>query len=525
MVVSLIPGKSDSLKQVTIGIAILILISKGIGFLREMVIAYKFGTSIEYDVYLVSISIPVAIYSLFSYIISVLFVPAYTRAAADIDRESSMKSLWTEFNLCLLVGVISIVMIIVAAPFLIKLIAPGLNPQYLPEAVLITRVSTVIIAFSIFEAFSRSILNAEKKFMIPAAAPIVASLVMIGSVVVFSGQLSTLAVLFGLVGGYLAQAIVVMVPFNRIGLWKMWHARFIKPHLGKFFVAAVFILLIEATAQIYSIVDRYFASSMNPGVVSSLGYSYLVVMLPIAIFAYALSTALFPYMSDAFVGEDQSRSAYLISRGISVSLLLAIPATLILWVFGEKVTVIFFQRGAFNEQSVVYTSNLLKYFALGLSGNFVLWVVTRAYYASGKYFFLVVQTVLALMVKIVITPLAISAWGYIGLAISSSVSYTLGALILIAGIRKYLVRFDEKKLVIYLIKLILAAVVAYVVAQFLYDRFVSRLQGLVETASGLLLAVAVTLIVFGAVGYLLRIPDISEFLKMHIRPRNSDAAN
>ena len=56
--------KISTLKQATIGIALLVLISKGIGFLREMVIAYKFGTSIEYDVYLVSISIPVAIYTL-----------------------------------------------------------------------------------------------------------------------------------------------------------------------------------------------------------------------------------------------------------------------------------------------------------------------------------------------------------------------------------------------------------------------------------------------------------------------------
>lgn len=524
MVVSLTPDKPNSLKRITIGIAILVLISKGIGFLREMVIAYEFGTGIEYDVYLVAISIPVAIYTLFSCIISMLFVPAYARAAADPNRESSMRSLWTEFNLCLIGGLLSIVMIIATAPFLIKLIAPGLSPRYLPEAVLITRVSTVIITFSVFEAFFRSVLNAEKKFLVPAAAPIVASLIMIGSVVAFSGQLSTRAVLLGLVGGYLAQAIVIMVPFHRIGLWHLWHARFIKPHIGKFFITAVLILVIEATAQIYSIVDRYFASSMSPGIVSSLGYSYLMIMLPIAIFAYALSTAIFPYMSDAFVDGDHRRSAYLISRGISTSLLMAVPATLILWVFGEKIIVVFFQRGAFNEQSVTYTSNLMKYFSLGLSGNFILWVVTRAYYASRKYSFLVMQTVLTIMVKIAITPLAINAWGYIGLALSSSISYTLGALILIAGIRRYLVRVDERGLVIYITKLLGAAIATYIVAFILYSWLVIKLHGLIEMACGLVLAIMITLIVFGTIAYLLHISDISDLLKTWKRRGNTDAA-
>jgi putative peptidoglycan lipid II flippase len=78
-----------SIQRVTVGIALLVLLSKGIGFVREIIIAYRFGTGIEYDVYLVAVSVPIALFSLFGYAFGNLFIPQYGYAVASGDKKSS----------------------------------------------------------------------------------------------------------------------------------------------------------------------------------------------------------------------------------------------------------------------------------------------------------------------------------------------------------------------------------------------------------------------------------------------------
>jgi len=381
---------SQTIKRATIGIALLVLLSKGVGFLREVIIAYRFGTGIDYDVYLIAISVPIALYSLFGYAFTNLFIPNYGYAVSGTDKKSALRALWSDFNLSLIAAAAMTIGIILMAPAIIRMIAPGLSEQHIPEAVMIIRVSSSVVILAVIEAFFRSVLNAEKQFLIPAAGPLLANAVLIGFIVSLSGSISTRAILYGLVLGYLAQVILVSIPFLRMKIVGFFHARFIQKHSGRFISLAVIILIIEGASQVYSITDRYFASSMDPGIISALGYANLLMMLPVAIFAYALSTAIFPYFSDAFAKGDKQRCSYLLTRGITVSLLLALPSTIIIWVFSKEIVLLLFHRGAFDLQSVAYTSDLLRYLAISLAGQFILWVISRAYYAatqSGPYYF------------------------------------------------------------------------------------------------------------------------------------------
>jgi len=503
-------ARSQSIKQATIGIALLVLISKGIGFLREIIIAYRFGTTIEYDVYLVAVSIPIALYSLFSYAFSNLFIPNYSQAVSGVDKESGLKAVWADFNLSLLAATVAMLSLIALAPQIIRLIAPGFHAAHLPEAALIMRVSAVIIILAVFEAFFRSVLNAEKSFLIPAAGPILANAFIIGAIVFFGGSLSTHAILYGLVLGYLAQTLMVYVPFRKIKILDHFHVGFLRDHSGKFITAALIILIIESASQVYAIVDRYFASGMDAGVVSALGYTYLLIMLPVAIFAYALSTALFPYVTDAFVGQDRGRGAYLLTRGITVSLLLALPTTMILWVFSDEIVILLFRRGAFNMQSVVHTATLLKYMALGLSGQFIIWVMTRPYYAARKYGVLIAYVGVALATKTVISIIGVKSWGYIGLAVASSISYTAAAALLLLSARRMLTRVDAGCILVYFIKVLIATAAGYFAARLMYGLTVAGQDGFGRLAVGLSAAMAVTILAVLAVGYVLNIPEIRD---------------
>jgi putative peptidoglycan lipid II flippase len=507
--------QSNSIKQATIGIAVLVLVSKGIGFLREIIIAYRFGTGREYDVYLIAVSVPIALYSLFGYAFSNLFIPRYSYAVADGRDRTGLGRLWRDLNLAMATAVAITGLIIVFAPWLLVLIAPGLKAEAMPEAVLIVRWSAIIVVLGVAEAFFRSVLNAEKRFFIPAAGPILANIVLIASILLFSDRLSTRAILYGLVLGYLAQTILVYIPFLRTGVTRFFQARLFHHDTRTFVNAAMIALAVETAAQLYAIIDRFFASSMPAGIVSALGYTYLLIMLPVAIFAYALTTALFPFLSDAFAAGDRDRSAHLLFRGLSVSLLLAVPTMLVIWIFSDQLVTLLFRRGAFNLQSVDYTSTLLQYFALSLPGQFLLWILSRAYYGARRYVPLVINVIVMMAAKIIFAALITAGYGYVGLAISSGISYTIGAILLLAGSRRYVAHIDGRGLALYFVKVVAAAAAAYPVARLLHGEFAAGWQHFSQLIIGLPLIIAASLAVFVAVGYLLGIPDLH---RLHLRP-------
>ncbi len=506
--------RSESITRATLAIAALVLISKAIGFVREMVIAYEFGTGAAYDVYLIAVSIPVAVYALVGYALSNLFVPRYSQAAIAPDRPTALQSLWGDFNLLAAGAVAVMVAIIVAAPQLLRLIAPGLDVRYVNDATLITRVSSVIILMAVAEAFFRSALNAEKQFVIPAAGPIVANVVMIGSIALFSGRLSTRAILFGVVAGYLAQALVNFVPFRRLEIARFFHLRISARQRRTFVAVAAAILMIEGSYQVHTIVDRYFASSMDAGIVSALGYASLLFLLPITIFAYALSTAIFPFLSDAFVGGDPKRSGYLLSRGVAVSVLVAIPTTVIMWLFADQIVTLFFQRGAFGRQSVINTAVLVRYLALGLIGQFLLWLLSRAYYAAGKLAILGIQVAVMLIVKVAAAVLLVGPLGSIGLAASSSISYSCGALLLLATAGRYLAPIDGRGLMRYVAKVVLASAAGGGAMYWWSRRVFVPADTTLALLSAVVSGVAVMVGVSAAVAYLLRVSDVREVVRL-----------
>jgi putative peptidoglycan lipid II flippase len=266
--------------------------------------------------------------------------------------------------------------------------------------------------------------------------------------------------------------------------------------------------MIEGAWQLFALIDRYFASSMDAGIISSLGYCYLLIMLPIAIFAYALSTALFPYLSDAFANSDIDRSKHLLSRGINISLLFALPMTMIFWVFAEELVILLFRRGAFDLTSVASTSGLLRFFAFSLTGQFLLLIMSRAFYAAMKYRILIICMFAIVAAKAITTAFGVEAYGHIGLAISSSISYTFGALLFMGFAGRCLVRVDWKAVLTYFTKTFVATIAGYFVARMLYDWFINGIDSFGELMLRLPPVIGASLVTVIVVGHITNISDI-----------------
>jgi putative peptidoglycan lipid II flippase len=252
---------------------------------------------------------------------------------------------------------------------------------------------------------------------------------------------------------------------------------------------------------------------MDSGIISALGYSYLLATFPVAIFAYALSTAIFPFLSDAFAANNKKQSSYLLGRGISVSLLLSCPAVVMYWLFAREFVIILFQRGAFDYQSVAYTAGLLKYFAWAFPGQFILYVMSRAYFAARRFDILFVQIVLMVIAKILLTALGVNLYGAAGLPLATAASYSLGALVLLVLANRCLTQLDGRSLLAYFAKVLTATLIYGAVAFGLNEILGYAQQGIFSVGLKLLICTIIPLMVFAATAFILKIPEVTELLK------------
>ena len=500
---------SQTIRQATIGIALLVMISKGAGFIREMVIAYEFGTNASYDVYLVAVAIPIALFTLVAGI-SNLLIPAYSEAAVSPDKSTGFNSLWRKVNvLFLAIAIITAIVIAFARP-LIQASAPGFDADQVDRAAAMCRVASLIVIAGFLEMFFRSCLNCEKKFYIPAAGPIATNIIIISSILLFSEQLSTRAILYGLVIGNILQAGIVYVAFRSCEMRSFFTSKLIQRGTARFYSTAVVILIIEGSSQLYSIIDRYFASSLDPGVISALGYTYILYQLPISIFAFALSTAIFPFLTDSSARDDKTETGRLLTNGIMVSLLLSVPITVIFFVFSKEIVILVFQRGAFGAQSAEMTSALLKYFILGMAGQSAIWLMARAYYASKHYTILIINIVVAIGIKIILAYGLLDSLGEISLAVSNSASYIVSALFLIVMAGLIIAPIDWKSVLGYVTKLAIATGAGYAAAWYLQSHVtagINDFSGLIVKVPVMILGTAAIIVM---VGYFVRIREIRD---------------
>ena len=444
---------SSSLTRITLGIMFLVLLSKAIGFFREIIVAHRFGTGLDYDVYLIAITVPMALFTLISGL-SNLFIPVCSAIQADGDFRERVKRLWADFNGAILAAVVLSAFICLSAPTLLPFLAPGLEAENYSRAVFITRVATVLIVLSMLETCFRSILNAEKKFAAAAFGPVIANAVLVGILIALAHRLSVLALLYGTIAGIAVQVIILLLAVRSTAVaqrfsFQLWHSG-----TGQFVTAAGLIMLIEAASQAYALVDRYFASSMPAGVVSALGYAYVLFHLPVSVVAFALATVLFPYLADSLEKGDRSESGRLLTRGIEVSLLLAIPFTMIFFVFSRELVTVIYQRGAFTASSAAATSELIDFFIFGITGQFLLWLLFRAYYAARKYRLLIINVVILIIIKMAASWALAPSMGAIGLAVASSLSYTGGAVFLLLLAGPKVAPVDGRAVLVYFVKLL-----------------------------------------------------------------------
>lgn len=444
------------------------LVSRVLGYIKDMILARYFGATGTSDVFFVAFRIPNLLRELFAEgSMSSAFIPVLTECQTKQGREEANRLVRATVIFVLMVVGAVCVAGIVFAPSIVAVIAPGFVGDALKfsQAVLLTRVMFPFLLFISLAAVAMGALNTRGVFFIPAFAPAMLNVVIIVSVVTLSVRFTDpiVAVALGVTLGGLVQWLFQVPAFSRKG-FTLLRARgvsasavktdtgsastpqeeaatltspsFLHPGLKRIGLLIIPSTAGLAVAQINIFVSTILASYLAEGSITYLYYAMRLIQFPIGVFGVAMGMAALPALSQHAAKGDMEKLKEDFSFTLRLLFFVTVPAMVGLIALREPIVNALFQRGKFDYAATLGTSEALACYALGIWAIVGVRVVTASFYSLHDTRTPVMVAVIAVAVNIALSLLLMHPMKHSGLALATAIASSCNFVLLFYFLRR-----------------------------------------------------------------------------------------
>ena len=421
--------KRKKILQSTMLVTLVIILSKALGFGRDMVTTAYFGRTAANDAYVSAYSLFYLPVLLFNSCISATLIPLYTEERERYSLERSNHFASNAINLFALASlVVSALMLVLAQP-LVNLVYNGFDAETAQLTAELTRIMVLALVFNVTSISVSSLLNAMEKYIAAQLTGFPLSVCVIGAAVFFSGRYGVAALAWGVFAANVLQ-LAVLVPFLR-GWFRYYPVMdFRDERFHRLMVLALPALLSMGVSELNHMIDNMLASGLPEGTLTSLTSSYRLVTFLQGVLIVPLTTIMFSKMS-RHVAENDLRGALRMTRkSLLLLALVVLPVVAIGAVLSEDVIKFAYMRGAFTLEDVWATSGVLACYVVGVPAFGLRDYLSRMFHAvkDTKKPFYVSCVVVAL--NVVLNLILRELMGASGLALATSISSYIGVAIM-----------------------------------------------------------------------------------------------
>ncbi|ADC73047.1 integral membrane protein MviN [Thioalkalivibrio sp. K90mix] len=423
------------------------MISRIMGYLRDMVLAVTFGAGAATDAFFVAFRIPNFLRRLFAEgAFNQAFVPVFAEFREKRGRESLRDLLdHTAGTLMAVVSVVTLIGIL-AAPLLIWVFAPGLATQEEGRQDLagqMLRITFPYLLFISLTAMAAGILNSIGRFAVPAFTPVFLNLALIVAALWLAPMFAEpiVALAWGVFAAGALQ-LAFQIPFlMRAGL--LPRPRFRRAHEGVRRIVKLMLPAILGTSvvQINLLVDTLVASFLVAGSISWLYFGDRFVELPLALFGIAIGTVILPRLARQYNQADPAAFGRTLDWALRLAMLVALPSMVGLVVLAVPILATLIQYQAFTQWDTYMSAMALAAYALGLPGFILIKVLAPGFFARQDTRTPVKIAIIAMLANIVLNAAFVLPWylsgtpgAHAGLALATSASAYINAGLLYRGL-------------------------------------------------------------------------------------------
>jgi putative peptidoglycan lipid II flippase len=433
------------------------ILSRVLGFVRDVVLARMFGASGETDAFFLAFRIPNFMRRLFAEgSFSLAFVPVLSEYKANGDRQALRDLIDHVTGTLAAILLVLVSLGIFAAPLVLSIFAPGWLADDRPEFELsagMLRITFPYIMLISLTALAGGILNTFERFLVPALTPVLLNLSLIASALLLADHLEVpiTALAWGVLAAGFAQLLLQVPALMRLGL--MPRPRWGWRHSGVRRIMKLMIptLFGSSVAQVNLLFDSIIATFLVTGSVSWLYYSDRLLEFPLGVLGIALATVILPNLSQKHAKANTAEFSATLDWALRLAVIITVPAAVGLVILAGPILITLFQYDAFRPEDVRMSTYSLVAYSVGLPAFIAVKVLAPGYYARQDTKTPVKIAIAAMVTNMLLNIIFVGLLlfqgfegPHAGLALASSVAAYLNAALLFRGLRKRNVYTPER---------------------------------------------------------------------------------
>ena len=492
------------------------LVSRLLGFLRETLIAGNYGQSGTTDAYNTAFILPDLLYWLLvGGVLSAAFIPVLSEYIAKGKEDEGWRVVSSVVNLIFLVLGVFIFVGLIFTPQFLHLIVPGFEKTgNIGLAINLTRILLIQPLFMALSGLTMGVLNSYKIFWPSAVGTVLynASVIFFGTILANPAKPDSISgFAFGVVFGAFASFAVQIPALRKVGVRYHpiidWH----HPGVRRIGALAVPIIISYSLNSIQVTFNNNFGSSMFPGSITAVWYSYRLFQLPVGIFALAIAVATFPTMTEQAALKQWDKLRQTISSAIRMVIFITLPMSVGIIILRYPLIRVLFQHGHFTAKDTLTMAIPLFYYAIGISSQSVIQILPRAFYALQDTWTPVILGIISIVINIVAMFLLIRPLAIGGLAFATTIAAFVNMILLFYVLRRRLEQMDGWNMFWTGLKSLVASLFMAGVI-WVWSEWLTSLIGVRTLASFIVLVTgtAIGVVVFAGMAKLLRMDEFKQ---------------
>lgn len=495
------------------------LASRALGLLRDRFLASTFGAGDVLDIYYAAFRIPDLIYNLLVLgALSAAFIPVFTGLISKKEQKEKDEA-WKLANGILNLALIFIIgisaVMVIFAPYLMKILTPGFSQEKMETTVQFTRIMFLSPLFLGISGIFGGILTSFKRFLIYSIAPIMYNAGIIFGILVLVKFFGPVGLAWGVVFGAMLHMLIQYPAAKHLGFRYSWSFKesFQNAEVKKVFHLMVPRILGIAVNQINLLVMTVFASTLATGSLTVFNFAQNLQSVPLGIFGVSFAIAVFPTLSAFAAKKENKNFVKSFSETFRQILFFVIPLSIFILVLRAQLVRVVLGAGKFDWEDTVLTLQCLGIFSLSLFAQSTVPLLARSFYAlrdTKTPFYIALATEAASIISVL---LLIDRLGVVALAAAFSIASIIQMLLLLFVLRTKFENLDDKKIISSVSKIAAASFLAgvsmqgmkYVVAQF------AKLDTFLEVFAQLAIPGIVGIFIFSVVCYFLKSEEFFMF--------------
>jgi len=445
-------------------VSFLTLLSRIVGYLRDVVVAALFGAGFQTDAFYVAFRIPNLLRRLFAEgSLAAIFVPIFSEYLESGDRRGAKDALRSAFTALFIILVSVVALGIIFSPWLVKLFAYGFDQKTFDLAVYLNRLVFPYVLFISLTALAMGVLNSVRHFFAPAFSPVLFNLCVIASALFLYREFEVpiVSLCFGVLGGGVLQLLLHLFYLREEKFMFGFAKTFNHPAVRRLAVLMFPQLFGIAVYNLNILVNTQYASFMSEGTVSYLYFAERIIEFPLGVVAVSLATVTLPALSGYAAREDYGGFGTEYQRSLRRMLFIMVPAMVGIVALRVPLCNFLYQHGQFDYVAVINTSQAILGYGLGLFAVGGIRITVPAFFAlqdtktpvKVAFFCFLLNAVCGFVLGFVFS------LDHLGLALASSISSVVNFVLLVVLLNGRLGHFLSRDILFFSLRILAIAVI------------------------------------------------------------------